>query len=99
MKSNTIVIIVITLLIAAGAYWYFFMGTGNQPPLSTNNVPVNQAQTQFETLVSELQPISFNTGIFSDPRFNALVDITTVVSPEPSGRPDPLAPIPGVTGH
>lgn len=99
MKSNTIVIIIITLLLAAGAYWYFFTGTGNQPPLSTNNVPVSQAQAKFETLVSELQPISFNTSIFSDPRFNALVDITTTVSPEPSGRPDPLAPIPGVTGH
>ena len=50
---------------------------------------------QFETLVGELEPVSFNVGIFSDARFNALVDITTSVSPESFGRLDPLAPISG----
>ncbi|MHB8710130.1 MAG: hypothetical protein ACYC6X_01090 [Minisyncoccota bacterium] len=99
MKPNTTLILVITLLVAAGAYWYFFMGTGNQPPLSAEKGFTNQAQVQFQTLVGELQPISFNTSIFSDARFNALVDITTSVSPEPVGRLDPLAPIPGVSGH
>lgn len=98
MKPNTTLLIISTLIVAAGAYWYFFTGTGNQPPLSANT-PANQAQTQFETLVSELQPISFNTDIFSDARFNALVDITTPVAPESAGRLDPLAPIPGVSGH
>lgn len=99
MKPNTTLILIITLLVAAGAYWYFFMGTGNQPPLSAASVSTSRAQAQFEALVGELQPISFDTRIFSDPRFNALVDITTTVSPEPSGRPDPLAPIPGISGH
>jgi hypothetical protein len=53
---------------------------------------------QFETLVGELQPISFNTGIFKDPKFDALVDITTSISPESSGRLDPLAPLSGGGG-
>ena len=98
MKSNTILIIVLTLVIAAGAYWYFFMGTGNQPPLSTSVPTANPAQTQFQALVSELQPISFNTAIFSDPKFTSLVNLATPVAPEPSGRLDPFAPIPGVAG-
>lgn len=97
MKSNTVILIVITLLIAGGIYWYVSTGTGNQAPLtaSTSN---NAAQTQFQTLVGELQPISFNTTLFSDPKFTSLVDITTPVAPEPSARIDPFAPIPGVTG-
>lgn len=98
MKTNTIILIITTLLVAAGAYWYFFTGTGNEPPISTGPT-VSQAQTQFEALVGELQPISFDTSIFQDPRFNALVDITTPISPESAGRLDPLAPIPGVSGH
>ena len=53
----------------------------------------NQAQMQFETLVGELQSVSFNTSIFSDARFNALVDITTPVALESFGRLDPLAPL------
>ena len=96
MKPNIIILVSITLFIAAGAYWYFFVGRGNQPPLSSQGAPSSQTQAQFETLVNELQSISFNTAIFSDARFNALVDITTAISLEPSGRPDPLAPIPGV---
>lgn len=98
MKSNTIIIIVITLLIAAGAYWYFFAGTGNQTPLTASSTTGNAAQTQFQALVSQLQPISFNTAIFSDPKFTALVNIAVAVTPEPAGRLDPFAPIPGVTG-
>lgn len=97
MKPNVITTIVITLIVAAGGYWYFFMGSGNQPPL-TESSSQNAAQTQFQTLVSELQPISFNTAIFSNPKFTSLIDLTTPVSPEPSGRLDPFASIPGVTG-
>lgn len=93
MKSNTIFLVITTLLIAAAAYWYFFTGTGSQPPVTAVSTPVNQAQTRFQALVSELQPISFNTALFSDARFNALVDLTTPVSPETSGRPDPFAPL------
>ena len=85
-------LILITLLIGGGAYWYFFTGNGNQPPLSAST-SVNQAQTQFQTLVNELKPISFVTDLFSDARFNALVDLTTPVTPEPAGRLDPFAPL------
>jgi len=94
MKSNTILILA-TLIVAAGAYWYFFTGTGNEPPLTTE-VTESQAQLQFQILVGQLQPISFNTSIFSDPRFLALVDLTTPITPETAGRPDPFAPVPGV---
>lgn len=99
MKSNTALILILTLLIAAGAYWYFFTRTGNEQPLSPTDITTSQAQAQFQTLVGELQPITFDTSIFSDPRFNALVDLSVAVSPEPAGRLDPLAPIPGVVGH
>lgn len=92
MKSNTLVIILITLLAAAGIYWYFFVGSGNAPAL-TADTSVNQAQTRFQVLVSELQPISFQTDIFSDARFNALVDLATPIAPEPAGRLDPFAPL------
>ena len=94
MKSNTNIIsfIIALLVIAVGVYWYFFTGTGNQPPLSTS-MPNDQVQTKFQSLFSELLSISFNTDIFSDPRFNALVDLTTPVDAEPSGRLDPFAGI------
>jgi len=97
MKSNTIVIIIVTLLVAAVGYWYFFTGSSQQA-LTASAPTGNAAQTQFAALVSELSPISFNTTIFSDPKFTSLVNLSTPVSPEPAGRLDPFAPVPGVTG-
>jgi len=99
MKSTSALPFVIALIIVvAGIYWYIFTGTGNQAPLSANG-SVNQAQTTFQALVNELQPISFDTSLFSDPRFNALVDFTVSVSPEVAGRPDPFAPLAGGNGN
>ena len=99
MKSNTITLIVLSLLIAGAAYWYFSGQSGTQAPLASSPVTDNTAQSQFEALVSELTPISFNTNIFSDQRFSALVDLTTPITPETPGRLDPFAPISGVTGQ
>ncbi len=100
MKSNTIVIIVVSLLIAGAAYWYFAGQSGTQAPLTALSVGAdNPAQSQFQVLVSQLQPISFNTDIFSDPRFTSLVDLATPLVPETIGRIDPFAPISGVTGQ
>lgn len=96
-NSNTIIIILGALVVAAGAYWYFFTGTGNEPPLSVG-VAQNEAQVRFNALVSELGSISFKTNIFSDVRFSALTDLETPVAPETSGRLDPFASIPGVSG-
>ena len=97
IDSNTLFLIIATLVIAGGAYWYFSTQTGNQPPL-TATTSENPAQTQFKMLVSELQPISFDTSIFSDPRFMTLTDLATPITPEASGRLDPFAPIQGVSG-
>lgn len=95
MKPNYVLILIVTIVVAAGAYWYFFTGNGNDPSLSATSTSTNQAQTQFETLVGELQPISFDSSIFSDARFNALVDLATPVSPESTGRLDPFAAVSG----
>ena len=99
MKSNTLTLVISALVVAVGAYWYFFTGTGNEPSLTTTTFESDsEAQTQFQTLVSQLESISFDTDIFSEPRFMALVDLATPVTPEEEGRSDPFAPVPGVSG-
>ncbi len=94
--SNTILLIIAAVIVALGAYWYFFTGTEEEPPL-TASLAENPARLQFQTLMSEL-PTAFNTGVFSDPRFKALTDLTTPIAPESAGRLDPFAFIPGVSG-
>ena len=95
MKPNATLFIVTALVVGAGAYWHFFTGTENQPSL-TASTSENTEETQFKMLVNEL-PTSFDTGIFSDARFNALIDLTTQISPESLGRLDPFASIQGLS--
>lgn len=97
MNTNTILLIVATLVVAGGAYWYFFTGPGNEVPLSTSDASQSDAQSKFQSLVTELAPISFNTGLLTDARFRSLVDLSTPVQPESAGRIDPFAPIAGVS--
>lgn len=96
MKSNTIILIVVSVIVVAGVFWYYSTKTGNEPPLSVLSSE-NKSQTRFQTLVSGLQSISFNTNIFSDARFMALVDLATPITPETAGRLDPFAVVLGVS--
>lgn len=94
-SANTLFIILTALIASGGAYWYYQTANEAEPTL-TQDTGENVAQAQFQTLVTELEPISFETSVFSDPRFIALTDITTSIAPEEPGRTDPFAPIAGV---
>jgi hypothetical protein len=95
-KTSIVPFVIALLVVAAGMYWYFSTRTENQPPISTGDGSGNQVQERFQTLVGELLPISFDTAVFSDARFNALVNISTPIAPEPTGRLDPFAAVSGV---
>lgn len=91
-KPNITFIIISILIVAAGAYWYFFANKDSDVPLT----PVAQSsgsQARFQSLLSELMGVTFDTRVFSDARFMALVDLTTPITPETPGRIDPFAPL------
>ena len=91
MTKQTIVLIAIMVLLG-GTYWYFFMS--NEPEVSLSATePTDPAEQQFLNLASKLSSISFDTSLFSDPRFTSLIDLTTPIRPESQGRSDPFAPL------
>jgi hypothetical protein len=94
--SKTVSIIIAVLVVAGGAYWYFFMNNSESVPL-TASLTQTADEAQFQTLATQLQNITFDTSIFTDPRFMALVDISAQITPESTGRLDPFAPVSGVT--
>jgi len=96
--STSLLLAAAALIVAGGLYWYFSSGSSGPQPTLLVTTQSGDAETTFRSLLSELQPITFDTSIFSDPRFNVLVDITTAVSPEPAGRLDPFAPVSGTSG-
>lgn len=90
--KNQAVIGLVVVIVLGGAYLFFF--SGNSPETaSVTEVSANNAQDKFTTLLAQLEPITFNTAVFSDPRFLSLRDLTTPVSAEPQGRADPFAPL------
>lgn len=91
IDTKTIILILAALVVCAGAYWFFFSGGGNDVAL-TATPPTTGAQATFQSLGLQLGNISFDSSIFSDPRFSSLVDLATPVAPESLGRTDPFAP-------
>lgn len=95
MKPN-VTLVTAALLLVGVAYWYMSSRSGNQAPLTASIVSESPERAQFRILVGQLQSINFNTAIFSDQNFTSLVDITTPVVSEESGRVDPFAVLPSV---
>jgi len=94
-SANTILIILTVCIVGGGASWYLYEQNSVEAPLTAGTTQ-NEKQIEFQMLVTQLQPISFNTSIFTDVNFLALQDITTEIAREPLGRPDPFAPVSGV---
>lgn len=93
-KSNTISVIIFTILFAGGVFFYFYTGANKdaEQPLTASTTS-SGTQARFQSLVIQLQSISFDTAIFSNPAFTSRTDITVPIEPEPLGRLDPFAPI------
>ena len=88
--TNTLGAVVIVILLA-GIYWYFFAGVSAPDSALSTSAPLGTGP--LATLTSELANVSFDTSLFSDPRFASLKDISIPVMPEPTGRTDPFAPL------
>lgn len=95
LKKNQIGILIAVIVVALGLVVYFVW----LRPVTTPNVSVtevttsNIAQETFLALAAQLGPVAFDTSIFSNARFQALVDLKTPILPEPEGRNDPFGVI------
>jgi hypothetical protein len=85
----------ILLVIILGAVWYEFTGSSPSPVLSTANTgnATDTEQAQLVSTLLQLQTVTLNGTILSDPGFMSLQDFTTQVVSEPVGRPNPFAPV------
>lgn len=92
-KTTGIAVVLGILLLAAAAY--LLLRPAEDAGLSSS-APASDAEAQFIALTSQLDPVTFDTSILTDPRFMALIDIRTAILPETSGRADPFAPLSGV---
>ena len=100
MSSRTkIALAAVGIIVLLGAAYFIFFNHANDATTAVEATggPASTAEVTFLNLVGKINPITFDTTIFTDPRFAALVDIHTVILPEASGRKDPFAPVAGIS--
>ncbi len=94
ISKTTGILIVLGILVLAAAGYLLLRPA--PPVMTTTGAPGSDAEAVFVSLTAKLDPVTFDTSVLKDPRFQSLVDIRTAILPEPSGRTDPFAPLPGV---
>jgi hypothetical protein len=95
IKKNISFIALIIVIIGAAAY-YMTKDGGNTAVVTEGEVPSSGAEATFLGFSSELESVTFDPAIFTDPRFVSLQDIRTNIVDEGKGRRDPFAPLAGV---
>lgn len=87
----------VVLVLLIGAAWYEFTGSSSSAPvLTTSGSDASSTEdAQIVSTLLQLQAVTLDGTILSDPGFLALQDFTTQVVSEPLGRPNPFAPISG----
>ena len=78
--------------------WYVLRGDTNSGSLLvTEQVAVapNEAERDLVATLLQLRAVTLDGTIFTDPAFQSLLDYGIEIVPEPVGRENPFAPLPG----
>lgn len=92
-RKKLLTIACAAVILVGAFYYFFFVAQSSDEAVLTADAPASEAESSFITLVSQLDPIEFDTRILDDARFKALIDIRTDIVPEPQGRTDPFGPL------
>ncbi|HEY4516780.1 MAG TPA: hypothetical protein VJG64_02440 [Candidatus Paceibacterota bacterium] len=89
------IVAVVIVILVAGVAWYMLSGTSSDDSVltsETETVAPAGAQDLLDSLLA-LRSVSLDGTIFTNPAFQILRDLTTPITPEPVGRPNPFAPL------
>ncbi len=95
--QNKLVILLVGGVLLAGMVWYSFLrDRGDGSLLQTDDLTVaTEADSDIVNTLLELRAVSLSGTIFTDPAFTMLQDFGSEIIPEPVGRENPFAPLPG----
>lgn len=91
--SRTVGILIAVAVVIIIAISYLVIRKPDEGTVSIIGAPASESEANFVQLAGQLDSITFDTRILTDPRFTSLVDIHTAILPEQLGRTDPFAPI------
>lgn len=97
-SSKNAILAIVIVVIVAGAVYFYFQGRGG--PASGAIEVVDQTASvgsDVDFLLNQIQELHIDTTLFDDPAYETLVDHEVPVPEQNVGRPNPFAPIPGVS--
>ncbi|HYF28751.1 MAG TPA: hypothetical protein VEA36_00085 [Candidatus Paceibacterota bacterium] len=91
ISKTVAVLIILGIIVAAAIAFTLMKGDEPEETVTVSGDSTSTAEANFVSLATELDSIVFDTAILSDPRFLALENIHTAITPEPQGRTDPFS--------
>lgn len=90
-----VVTIIIVLLLGLMAFLYLGnSGSSSTGSLSAQIQAPQSADAQYiYNLLQQMNSVSLDDTIFSDPTFTSLNNNTVILTPQAAGRPNPFAPL------
>lgn len=98
-SKKTTIIAVIAFIVLAIVYFYFSGGT---TPESVNTIEVqsvNAVGSRVLSLLNQIQSLQIKSDLFKSTAYQTLVDYSVEIPELPVGRPNPFAPLPGVSNN
>jgi RsiW-degrading membrane proteinase PrsW (M82 family) len=98
-NKNTIIVGIVLVVILAGV-WYFYSRGSSAPSTSQvvsstpdANSATDAVGTNVLSILNSVSSIHIDSGFFSTPAYQSLVDYSIVVPPQAVGRNNPFAPV------
>lgn len=93
--KNLLIALVILVAIIVAGYFYATRDRSTDVLLTSvySNTGSSTVQTNLLTVLRQLRTLRLDDAIFSDPVWLSLRDFGQTLSPQPSGRVNPFAPL------
>lgn len=96
--KNTIIMVSIVVV----AFLLFFYFSGKDTPEGTLTLDQSSPQSSADAarilnLLNQIQSLRIDTSLFKATAYQTLVDYSVTIPEVPVGRPNPFAPLPGVS--
>lgn len=96
--KSTVWILIVIAVVGFG-YYYF---SSNSTPADSNSLSSTDSTTaaagvRVLNLLNQVQSLQIDKDLFKDAGFKTLVDYSVTIPPVNVGRPNPFAPVPGLS--
>lgn len=97
--KNTTIVAIIAVIVLAIVYFYFSGGATPESERTIEAQSANVASNRVLSLLNQIQSLQINTDLFKATAYQTLVDYSVEIPELPVGRPNPFAPLPGVSNQ